>query len=69
MRKIVANFFISLDGVVERPDQWHFPYFNDEMGRAVGEGMAATRLTALPRASCKEILGRLTRRGSVQRPD
>src|SRR5207302_464821 len=30
MRKIVANFFISLDGVVERPDQWHFPYFNDE---------------------------------------
>jgi dihydrofolate reductase len=27
--------FISLDGVVEAPDQWHFPYFNDEMGAAV----------------------------------
>src|SRR5437764_14795400 len=27
--------FISLDGVVEAPDQWHFPYFNDEMGVAV----------------------------------
>jgi hypothetical protein len=25
--KIEANFFLSLDGVVERPDQWHFPYF------------------------------------------
>jgi dihydrofolate reductase len=36
---IVSNFFISLDSVVESPDQWHFPYFNDEMGAAVGEGM------------------------------
>ncbi len=35
MRKIVAGMFISLDGVVEAPDQWHFPYFNDEMGAAV----------------------------------
>jgi dihydrofolate reductase len=26
---------MSLDGVVEAPDQWHFPYFNDEMGAAV----------------------------------
>ena len=41
MGKLVSNFFISLDGVVEAPDQWHFPYFNDEMGAAIGEGMAA----------------------------
>jgi dihydrofolate reductase len=38
MRKIKSHFFISLDGVVEAPDQWHFPYFNDEMGAAVGAG-------------------------------
>ncbi len=38
MRKIKSNFFISLDGVVEAPDKWHFPYFNDEMGAAVGGG-------------------------------
>jgi dihydrofolate reductase len=38
MGKIEANFFISLDGVVESPDQWHFPYFNDEMGAAIGRG-------------------------------
>lgn len=38
MRKIVSNFFISLDGVVEAPHEWHFPYFDDEMGRIVGEG-------------------------------
>ncbi len=35
MRKITAGMFMSLDGVVEAPDQWHFPYFNDEMGAAV----------------------------------
>jgi dihydrofolate reductase len=35
VRKIVANLFISLDGVVEEPGDWHFPYFNDEMGAAV----------------------------------
>jgi dihydrofolate reductase len=35
MRKITAGLFISLDGVVEAPDQWHFPYFNEEMGAAV----------------------------------
>jgi dihydrofolate reductase len=35
MRKIRAGLFISLDGVVEDPQDWHFPYFNDEMGVAV----------------------------------
>jgi dihydrofolate reductase len=39
MRKITAGMFISLDGVVEAPDQWHFPYFNDEMGVAVGASL------------------------------
>jgi RibD C-terminal domain len=42
MRKLVASFFISLDGVVEAPQNWHFPYFNDEMGAVVGEAIAAS---------------------------
>lgn len=40
MGSLVSNFFISLDGVVEAPDQWHFPYFNDQMGEAIGSGSA-----------------------------
>ena len=40
MRKIKSNFFVSLDGVVESPNEWHFPYFDDEMGAAVGAGFA-----------------------------
>lgn len=42
MRKIKSHFFISLDGVVESPDKWHFRYFDDEMGAAVGAGFATT---------------------------
>ena len=42
MRKIKAHFFISLDGVVESPDKWHFPYFDEEMGAAVGAGFAGS---------------------------
>ena len=42
MGRIVSNFFISLDGVVESPDKWHFPYFDDAMGEIVGAGMATS---------------------------
>jgi dihydrofolate reductase len=42
MGKIVSNFFISLDGVVESPDKWHFPYFDEQMGAAIGNGMQST---------------------------
>jgi dihydrofolate reductase len=41
MRKIVAGLFVSLDGVVEEPGDWHFPYFNDEMGAAVDATLGA----------------------------
>lgn len=49
MRKIVASYFISLDGVVEAPETWHFPYFNDEMGAVVGAQMAASDTMLLGR--------------------
>jgi dihydrofolate reductase len=54
VRKIVAAEFLSLDGVMESPDQWHFPYFNDEMGRAVGEGFAASDALLMGRVLYEE---------------
>ncbi len=43
MRKIVAWLFLSLDGVVESPEQWAM--FNDEMGEAIdAEANAADTL-------------------------
>ena len=36
MATITASMFTSLDGVVDPGvGNWHFPYFNDEMGEAV----------------------------------
>ena len=42
MRQIAAGLFISLDGVVEAPEKWTGPYFNDQVGQAVGALMART---------------------------
>lgn len=36
---IKSGLFISLDGVIEAPETWHFPYFDDAMGGAVGAMM------------------------------
>jgi dihydrofolate reductase len=35
MAKLISTLFISLDGVAEIDESWHFPYFDDNMARAV----------------------------------
>ena len=35
MRKITAGLFITLDGVIEAPEKWNPPYYDDEMNQAV----------------------------------
>ena len=55
MRKIVSGLFISLDGVVESPDKWHFPYFNDEMGAAVGTQAAEADTLLFGRVTYQEF--------------
>ncbi|HEX3286929.1 MAG TPA: dihydrofolate reductase, partial [Mycobacterium sp.] len=37
MAKVISTLFISADGVAEIDPGWHFPYFDENMGRAVGE--------------------------------
>jgi dihydrofolate reductase len=49
MRKITAGLFISLDGVVEDPQDWHFPYFNEEMGEAVAAQLGSADTILLGR--------------------
>ena len=51
MRKIVVAEFISLDGVVESPEKWHFPYVDQEMMGIIGA--SATRSDTM-------LLGRVT---------
>ena len=55
MRKIVAGLFMSLDGVVESPEQWQLPYFNDEVGQAIGAQMAESDTMLLGRRTYQEF--------------
>jgi dihydrofolate reductase len=55
MRKIIASLFVSLDGVIEAPETWHFPYFNDEMGQIVGAQMARRDTMLLGRRTYEEF--------------
>jgi len=57
MRKITAGLFISLDGVVEDPQDWHFPYFNDEMGAAVDSQLGAADTLLLGRSTYDSFAG------------
>jgi dihydrofolate reductase len=41
MRKIIAGMFITLDGVIEAPEKWNPPFYNQEMTDAV-QGQMST---------------------------
>ncbi len=40
MRKITAGLFMTLDGVIEAPEKWNPPYYNEEMTQVVMGQMA-----------------------------
>ena len=54
MRKVIASLFVSLDGVMESPEKWHLPYFNDEMEAAIGQAMADADAFLLGRVGYQE---------------
>jgi dihydrofolate reductase len=56
-KKLIATLFISLDGVVEEPGDWHFPYFNDEMGAAVDAGLRGADTLLLGRKTYDDHAG------------
>ncbi|WP_433559592.1 dihydrofolate reductase family protein [Pseudonocardia xinjiangensis] len=37
MAQVISTLFIAADGVAEIDPDWHFPYFDENMGRAVSE--------------------------------
>ena len=57
MREIRATLFISLDGVVDRMEHWHFEYFNDEMGAAVDRVMSTADTFLLGRVTYDSFAG------------
>jgi dihydrofolate reductase len=57
MRKLVVAEFISLDGVVEAPEKWHFPYVNPEMFAIMGETSAKCDTMLLGRVTYESFVG------------
>jgi dihydrofolate reductase len=55
MRKLVATFFVSLDGVVEAPQNWHFPYHSDDQRAAVAAQLDASDALVLGRLTYEEF--------------
>lgn len=53
MRKVVSELFVSLDGVVESPDQWQFA-FDEEMGAELGRTLENADTVLLGRVTWVE---------------
>jgi dihydrofolate reductase len=51
VRKLVATELVSLDGVMEKPEEWAFSYSNEEMEEANAAGMAASDALLLGRVT------------------
>ncbi len=54
MRKVVVSEFVTLDGVMEAPHKWSFPYWTDEIGKFKNDELSSS--DAL-------LLGRITYEG------
>jgi dihydrofolate reductase len=52
--KVVVTEFMTLDGVVEAPNEWSFPYWTDETGKFKSDELAASEV---------QLLGRVTYEG------
>jgi dihydrofolate reductase len=56
MRKVTCSLFVSLDGVVEAPNEWQFA-FDDEMGAAMSRALDEIDTVLLGRVTYTEWAG------------
>ena len=57
MAKVISTLFISADGVVEIDPDWHFPYFDENMGRAVTEDYETADVLLIGRETYDSFAG------------
>lgn len=57
MAKVVSTLFTSADGVAEIDPAWHFPYFDENMGRAVTEDYDGADVLLLGRETYDSFAG------------
>lgn len=57
MAKVISTLFISADGVAEIDPAWHFPYFDENMGRAVTEDYETSDVLLIGRNTYDSFAG------------
>ena len=57
MATVISTLFISADGVAEIDPDWHFPYFDENMGRAVVEDYDAADVLLIGRVTYDSFAG------------
>ncbi|GIE82840.1 deaminase reductase [Actinoplanes philippinensis] len=57
MANVISTLFISADGVAEIDPSWHFPYFDENMGRAVTEDYATSDVLLIGRKTYDSFAG------------
>jgi dihydrofolate reductase len=57
MAKVISTLFVSADGVAEVDPTWHFPYFDESMGRCVGEDYATSDVLLIGRVTYDSFAG------------
>jgi dihydrofolate reductase len=57
MAKVISTLFITADGVAEIDPDWHFPYFDENMGRAVGEDYDTADVLLIGRVTYDSFAG------------
>jgi dihydrofolate reductase len=68
MRKVVASELMSVDGVMESPEEWAFSYSNDEMEEANAAGMAASDAMLLGRVTYQVLAAFWPYQNSADQP-
>jgi dihydrofolate reductase len=69
VRTVTAGLFISIDGVIDHLEEWHFGYFNDEMGRAVQAQLGAADTVLFGRKTYESFAGAWPEREMAGGPD
>jgi len=51
MRKIIVSEFITLDGVIESPETWQFPYLSEDLAEEIQAGVHLAEASIYGRAT------------------
>jgi dihydrofolate reductase len=55
LRTVVASMNVALDGVMEAPDRWFFPFWSEELSRSAHEELLASDVLLFGRVTYEEF--------------